>query len=51
MEEWNSVEVPCRRGSSQWMNAWTTGSGFGKEDDRSTGEAGRRELVLIVSVL
>ena len=30
MEEWNSVEVPSRRGSSQWMNAWRTGSGFWK---------------------
>ena len=49
--EWNSVEVPSRRGSSQWINGCVDNrSGFG-EDDSNTREVSERELVLGFSVL
>ena len=52
MEEWNSVEVPSCRGSLQWINGCEDNwSGFGEEDDSNTGEVGKRELVLVFSVL
>ena len=52
MEEWNSVEVPSRRGSSHWISGCVDNkSGFGEEHDSNTGEVGERELVLVFSVL
>ena len=52
VEEWNSVEVPSRRGSSQWINGCVDNrSGFEEEEDNNTGEVGERELVLVFSVL
>ena len=52
VEEWNSVEVPSCRGSSQWINGCVNNrSGFGEEDDSNTGEVGERELVLVFRVL
>ena len=51
MEEWNSVEVPSRRGSSQWISRCVDNrSGFGEEDDSNTGEVDGRELALVFSV-
>ena len=51
MEEWNSVEIPSCRGSSQWISGYVDNkSGFGEEDDSTTGEVGERELVLVFSV-
>ena len=36
VEEWNSVEVPSCRGSSQWINGCVDNkSGFGEEDDNN----------------
>ena len=52
VEEWNSVEVPSRRGSSQWMNGRVHNRSAVREvDDSNTGEVGERELVLVFSVL
>ena len=52
VEEWNSVEVPSRRGSSQWMNGRVHNRSAVREvDDSGTGEVGERELVLVFSVL
>ena len=52
VEDSNSVEVPSRRGSSEWINGCVENrSGFGEEDDSNTGEVGERELVLVFSVL
>ena len=52
VEEWNSVEVPSRRGSSQLINGCVDNkSGFGEEDDSDTGEVNERELVPAFSVL
>ena len=52
MEEWNSVEVPSCRGSSQWISGYVDNvSGFREEDDNNTGEVCERELVLVFSVL
>ena len=53
VKEWNSSEVPPRRGLSQWMNGCVENkSGFGEEeDDSNAGEAGERDLVLVFSVL
>ena len=49
--EWNSVEIPSRRGSSQWINGCVDNrSGFGEEDDNNTREVKGRELVLLFSV-
>ena len=51
MEEWNSVEVPSRRGSSQWTSGCVDNSSeFGEEDDSNTREVGGREPVLVFSV-
>ena len=51
MEEWNSVDVPSHRGSSQWISGCVDNrSGFGEEDDSNTGAVGERELVLVFSV-
>ena len=51
VEEWNSVEVSSRRGSSQWVSGCVDNRcGFGEEDDSNTGEVGGRELVLVFSV-
>ena len=44
VEEWNCVEVPSCRGSSQWINGCVDNrSGFGEEDDSNTGEVGEKE--------
>ena len=52
VEEWNSVEVPSRHGSSQWISGCVDNrSGFGEEDDSNTREVGERELVLVFNVL
>ena len=52
MGEWNFVEVPSCRGSSQWIiGCVDKKSGFGEEDASNTGEVGERELVLVFSVL
>ena len=51
VEEWNSVEIPSRRGSSESMSGCVDyRSGFGEEDDSNTREIGGRELVLVFSV-
>ena len=52
VEEWNSAEVPSRRGSSQWVNGCVHNrSGVREVDDNNTGEVGERELVLVFIVL
>ena len=52
VEEWNSVEVPSCRGSSQWIIGYVDNrSGFGEGDDSYTGEVEEKELVLVFSVL
>ena len=39
VEEWNSVEIPSFRVSSQWINGCVENrSGFREEDDSNTGE-------------
>ena len=51
VEDSCSRELPSCRGSSQWNNGiGDTTSGFGVEDDSNTGEAGERELVLVLIV-
>ena len=52
MEEWNSVEVPPCRGSSQWINGYVEiAFGFGEEDDSNTRDADKKELALQFSAL
>ena len=52
VEDWNSVEVPSRCGSSNWINGREDNRpGIREEDDSNTGEVGERELVLVFSEL
>ena len=45
------MEIPSRRGSSQWISGRVDNeSGFGEEDDSNTRDVGERELVLVFSV-
>ena len=51
VEEWNSVGVPSRRGSSEWISGCVDNrSGLGEEDHSNTGQLSGRELVLVFSV-
>ena len=46
------MEVASCCGSVQWVNGCVDNrSGFGDEDDSNAGEVGKRELVLVFSVL
>ena len=49
VEEWNSVEVPSRRGSSQWTSGCVDNRTAFGEDDSNTREVGERELLLVFS--
>ena len=51
VEEGYSVEVPSRRGSSQWIIGYVDNrSGFGEEDDNNTGEVEERDGEEVLSV-